>query len=113
MSTTTRNENASAPHVPASEIGRDGEQSRARYPDSVNLQQAMLFPGGGRGGRGFSAGPSAGGVTIDQSMMNQLPVARSFYNLARIAPGVTNDNVGSTVLGSSGGVVRRRRSAMN
>ncbi|HKD08943.1 MAG TPA: c-type cytochrome [Bryobacteraceae bacterium] len=36
----------------------------ARYPDSVNLQQAMLFPGGGRGGRGFSAGPSAGGVTI-------------------------------------------------
>ena len=45
---------------------------------------------------------SAGGVTIDQAMMNQLPVARSFYNLARIAPGVTNDNVGSTVLGSSG-----------
>jgi hypothetical protein len=24
----------------------------------------MLFPGDGRGGRGFSAGPSAGGVTI-------------------------------------------------
>src|SRR4051794_9301830 len=45
---------------------------------------------------------AAGGVTIDQAMMNQLPVARSFYNLARIAPGVTNDNVGSTVLGSSG-----------
>jgi hypothetical protein len=45
---------------------------------------------------------SAGGVTIDQAMMNQLPVSRSFYSLARIAPGVTTDNVGSTVLGSSG-----------
>jgi hypothetical protein len=45
---------------------------------------------------------SAGGVTIDQAMMNQLPVARSFYLLARIAPGVTTDNVGATMLGSSG-----------
>ncbi len=45
---------------------------------------------------------SAGGVTIDQAMMNQLPVQRSFYNLARIAPGVTNDNVGATMLGSTG-----------
>src|SRR5471032_694462 len=45
---------------------------------------------------------SAGGVTIDQAMMNQLPVARSFYQLARIAPGVTTDNVGATMLGSSG-----------
>lgn len=33
----------------------------ARYSDSVNLQQAMLFPGGGRGGGG---GPSATSVTI-------------------------------------------------
>jgi hypothetical protein len=45
---------------------------------------------------------AAGGVTIDQAMMNQLPVQRSFYNLARIAPGVTNDNVGASMLGSSG-----------
>ena len=45
---------------------------------------------------------AAGGVTIDQAMMNQLPVQRSFYNLARIAPGVTNDNVGATMLGSTG-----------
>jgi hypothetical protein len=28
----------------------------ARYPDSVNLQQVMLFPGGGRGGRGGGRG---------------------------------------------------------
>ena len=35
----------------------------ARYPDSVNLQQAMLFPGGGRG-RGFGGGAAAPGVTI-------------------------------------------------
>ena len=34
--------------------------------------------------------------------MNQLPVSRSFYQLARIAPGVTTDNVGATMLGSSG-----------
>jgi hypothetical protein len=45
---------------------------------------------------------SAGGVTIDQSMLTQLPVARNFYSLARIAPGVTTDNVGATMLGSSG-----------
>ena len=45
---------------------------------------------------------AAGGVTIDQAMMNQLPVQRSFYNLARIAPGVTNDNVGASMLGSTG-----------
>jgi hypothetical protein len=45
---------------------------------------------------------AAGGVTIDQAMMTQLPVQRSFYNLARIAPGVTNDNVGATMLGSTG-----------
>ena len=37
----------------------------ARYPDSVNVQQAMLFPGGGGrgGGRGAGGGP-APGVTI-------------------------------------------------
>jgi hypothetical protein len=35
-------------------------------------------------------------------MMNGLLVARSFYQLARIAPGVTTDNVGATMLGSSG-----------
>jgi mono/diheme cytochrome c family protein len=38
----------------------------ARYPDSVNLQQAMLFPGGG-GGRGGGRGggaPSANPVTL-------------------------------------------------
>jgi cytochrome c oxidase cbb3-type subunit 3 len=38
----------------------------AKYPDSVNLQQAMLFPGGlGRGGgRGGGIAPSANSVTI-------------------------------------------------
>ena len=45
---------------------------------------------------------SAGGVSIDQAMMNTLPVQRNFYSLARIAPGVTSDNVGATMLGSSG-----------
>jgi mono/diheme cytochrome c family protein len=40
----------------------------AKYPDSVNLQQAMLFPGGGgRGGRGAGGrggAPSPNAVTI-------------------------------------------------
>ena len=38
----------------------------ARYPDSVNVQQAMLFPGGGGrgGGRGAGGAPPAPGVTI-------------------------------------------------
>jgi cytochrome c oxidase cbb3-type subunit III len=37
----------------------------ARYPDSVNLQQAMLFPGGGGrgGGRGAGGAPPAPAVT--------------------------------------------------
>jgi hypothetical protein len=45
---------------------------------------------------------SAGGVSVDQAMMTQLPVARNLYGVARFAPGVTTDNVGATVLGSSG-----------
>ncbi len=36
----------------------------ARYPDSVNLQQAMLFPGGGGGRGGGRGGPPANPVTI-------------------------------------------------
>ncbi len=32
-----------------------------KYGDPVNLQQALLFPGGGRGGRGGGRGPAAGG----------------------------------------------------
>jgi mono/diheme cytochrome c family protein len=37
----------------------------AKYPDSVNLQQAMLFPGGGgRGGRGGGGALSANAVTL-------------------------------------------------
>jgi len=36
----------------------------ARYPDSVNLQQAMLFPGGGRGGRGFGGPPPGLTITV-------------------------------------------------
>ena len=37
-----------------------------KYPDSVNLQQAMLFPGGGGrgGGRGGGGGASANPVTL-------------------------------------------------
>src|SRR5215831_15706298 len=45
---------------------------------------------------------AAGGVTVDQAMMQRLPVARNFYGTARFAPGVTTDAVGPTMLGSSG-----------
>ncbi len=45
---------------------------------------------------------SAGGVTVDQSMMNMLPSARNLYGTAHFAPGVTTDAVGPTMLGSSG-----------
>ena len=45
---------------------------------------------------------SAGGVSVDQSMMNMLPTARNLYGTAHFAPGVTTDNVGATMLGSSG-----------
>ena len=45
---------------------------------------------------------AAGGVTVDQAMLQRLPVARNFYGTARFAPGVTTDAVGPTMLGSSG-----------
>ena len=45
---------------------------------------------------------SAGGVSVDQSMMNMLPSARNLYGTAHFAPGVTTDTVGATMLGSSG-----------
>ncbi len=45
---------------------------------------------------------AAGGVTVDQAMMNMLPSGRNLYATARFAPGVTTDAVGATMLGSSG-----------
>ena len=45
---------------------------------------------------------SAGGVTVDQSMMTMLPAARNLYGTAHFAAGVTTDAVGPTMLGSSG-----------
>jgi Carboxypeptidase regulatory-like domain/TonB dependent receptor len=45
---------------------------------------------------------AAGGVTVDQAMMQKLPVARNFYATAQFAPGVTSDAVGPTMMGSSG-----------
>lgn len=47
----------------------------ARYPDPVNLQQAMLFPGGGgRGGRG-RGGPSGPTVTLTVTPPGGQPVS--------------------------------------
>jgi len=45
---------------------------------------------------------AAGGVTVDQAMIQRLPTARNFYATATFAPGVTTDAVGPTMLGSSG-----------
>jgi hypothetical protein len=45
---------------------------------------------------------AAGGVTVDQTMLQKLPTARNLYATARFAPGVTTDAVGPTMLGSSG-----------
>lgn len=60
----------------------------AKYPDSVNLQQAMLFPGGGgRGGRGrggpeAAAGPpSPNAVTITVTPPDGPPVTGAIVQL--------------------------------
>jgi len=45
---------------------------------------------------------SAGGVTATTEMFNQLPVQRNFFDIARLAPGVTTDAVGPAALGSTG-----------
>lgn len=56
----------------------------ARFPDSVNLQQAMLFPGPGRGGRGGGRGPAASPaatVTITVTPPGEPPVTGTIVQL--------------------------------
>ena len=56
----------------------------ARYPDSVNLQQAMLFPGPGRGGRGGGRGvgaSSAAAVTLTVTPPGEPPVTGAIVQL--------------------------------
>lgn len=56
----------------------------AKYPDSVNLQQAMLFPGPGRGGRGGGRAPaasSAATVTITVTPPGEPPVTGAIVQL--------------------------------
>jgi cytochrome c oxidase cbb3-type subunit 3 len=55
----------------------------AKYPDSVNLQQAMLFPGGGgRGGRGGGGGaPPANPVTLTVTPPDGPPVTGTIVQL--------------------------------
>ncbi len=46
---------------------------------------------------------AAGGMTVDQAMIQKLPTQRNMYTMAsQFTPGVTTDAVGPTVLGSSG-----------
>jgi len=45
---------------------------------------------------------SSGGITATTEMFNQLPVQRNFFDIARLAAGVTTDAVGPAALGSTG-----------
>ena len=42
------------------------------------------------------------GVNAKAELFNRLPVQRDFYSIARVAPGTTEDRVGTSVFGSSG-----------
>jgi len=53
----------------------------AKYPDSVNLQQAMLFPGAGRGGRGRGGAASPTTVTITVTPPGQPAVTGTIVQL--------------------------------
>jgi mono/diheme cytochrome c family protein len=56
----------------------------AKFPDSVNLQQAMLFPGPGRGGRGrapVAGASSAATVTITVTAPGEPPVTGAIVQL--------------------------------
>ena len=57
----------------------------AKYPDSVNLQQALLFPGGrggrGGGGRGADGAPSPTAVTITVTPPGGPPVTGQIVQL--------------------------------
>jgi hypothetical protein len=45
---------------------------------------------------------AAGGVTVDQAMLQKLPTARNLYGTATFAPGVTTDRVGASMMGATG-----------
>jgi Carboxypeptidase regulatory-like domain len=42
------------------------------------------------------------GINAKAELFNRLPVQRDFYSIARVAPGTTEDRVGTAVLGSTG-----------
>jgi hypothetical protein len=42
------------------------------------------------------------GVNANADLFNRLPVQRDFYSIARVAPGTTEDRVGTAVFGSTG-----------
>jgi hypothetical protein len=42
------------------------------------------------------------GINAKSELFNRLPVQRDFYSIARLAPGATEDAVGTAVLGSTG-----------
>jgi hypothetical protein len=44
---------------------------------------------------------TAAGITAGQDVFNQLPVARDFYGITKLAPGVTQDTYGASFNGSS------------
>ena len=44
---------------------------------------------------------AAGGITAGQDVFNQLPVARDFYGITKLAPGVTQDTYGASIGGST------------
>ena len=45
---------------------------------------------------------SSGGISVSGELFTQLPIARDFYAISRLAPGVTQDAVGPAALGSTG-----------
>jgi len=44
---------------------------------------------------------AAGGITAGQDVFNNLPVARDFYGITKLAPGVTQDTYGPSINGST------------
>ena len=44
---------------------------------------------------------AAAGITAGQDVFNQLPVARDFYGITKLAPGVTQDTYGPSINGST------------
>ena len=80
---------------------------RVAIDQTVTLPVKMVIAGVAETVNVLGASPvvdttsTAAGITAGQDVFNQLPVARDFYGITKLAPGVTQDTYGPSINGST------------